>query len=171
MRIFRSVRSSVGRLGPRSRWSRNNGRPSRSIRTPSGQPHKVLRIDSEKRSDSAAPISGRLIRSRGLMPHSAKTYEFSGRGACAEKRMSFRCLSRRHLSVVFRRRRKRLRFRDERRTNKFSAVGLQNEQTHFAVAHTSAAQMSGNSICSPGVVGAGLLPNAKHPIPLTLPIV
>jgi hypothetical protein len=32
---------------------------------------------------------------------SAITYEFSGRAACAEIRMSFRCLSLRHLSVLF----------------------------------------------------------------------
>src|SRR5579863_5040572 len=48
------------------------------------------------------PISGRFVRAYGLRPHSAKTYENSARGACAEKRMSFRCRSRRHLSVVFR---------------------------------------------------------------------
>jgi hypothetical protein len=38
------------------------------------------------------------------------TYEFVARGACAEKRMSFRCLSRRHLSVDFRRVRERFEF-------------------------------------------------------------
>jgi hypothetical protein len=36
------------------------------------------------------PILGRLIRSRSLKPHSAITYEFSARGACAERRMIFR---------------------------------------------------------------------------------
>ena len=37
----------------------------------------------------------------GLRRDSAITYEISGSGACAEKRMTFRCLSKRHLSVVF----------------------------------------------------------------------
>jgi hypothetical protein len=44
-------------------------------------------------------ISGRLICAHSLIPHSAKTYEFSARGASGEKRMSFPFLSR-HLSVV-----------------------------------------------------------------------
>jgi hypothetical protein len=45
---------------------------------------------------------GRLIRSLSARPHSAKTHEFSARGSCAKKRMSFRCLPRPHKSVVFR---------------------------------------------------------------------
>jgi hypothetical protein len=44
-------------------------------------------------------ISGRLICAHSLIPHSAKTYEFSARGASGEKRMSFPFLSR-HLSVL-----------------------------------------------------------------------
>jgi hypothetical protein len=50
-------------------------------------------------------ISGRLICAHSLIPHSAKTYEFSARGASGEKRMSFPFLSW-HLSVDFRRSRK-----------------------------------------------------------------
>ena len=59
---------------------------------------------------NSSPMSERLIRSHSLRPDSAKTYEFSGRGASAEKRMSFRCLSGGTYRLINRNGKKRLRF-------------------------------------------------------------
>jgi hypothetical protein len=58
------------------------------------------RLRMPKKVRILPPISARFVRSRDFRPYSAKTDENPARGACAEKRMSFRRLPRRHLSVV-----------------------------------------------------------------------
>jgi hypothetical protein len=96
--------------------------PSHALRPPSRLPRQCSveagirtrrprRIPPKRRLKNVRftpPPEGRFCRGWRTKRESAITYEFSARGACAEKRMSFRCRSRWHLSVVFRSSRKRV---------------------------------------------------------------
>jgi hypothetical protein len=89
LRGIRSERRSV------FNFSKNNSKPARQVARLGKRPiPKVLRF---------TPHSKETFRIRRLAGRdSATTYGFSARGGCAEKRTSFRYLSRRHLSVDFR---------------------------------------------------------------------